>query len=192
MSDTECDYDFPISCLPPTCHTLELRGFTTFSRQFPETLHTLEIHLNGYSKSFEYFWDRFITPLDNLYVLKIYVAMTTHTIDFSYLEFLRHLHTLKLFKEFSGCKFIFNELPPSMLYVSLSCPDLPSTTKNAVVLRSVGNKTLESMNHIFDLDFRFESESDSDHDNDFDSNFDSNSESDSDSDSDSDYAYIYN
>ncbi|GMF03464.1 unnamed protein product [Ambrosiozyma monospora] len=36
---------FPISYLPPKCFTLQLDAFTTLSRQFPETLHTLDITL---------------------------------------------------------------------------------------------------------------------------------------------------
>ncbi|GME77382.1 unnamed protein product [Ambrosiozyma monospora] len=109
---------FPISCLPPACHALELGRFTTLDRQFPETLIDLRISLNEYTKSFEYFWDRFITPLNNLHFLEIGIPNTTYTIDFSYLQFPDKLHTLIL-KVAVGTRLFFNELPPSMIWLTL-------------------------------------------------------------------------
>ncbi|GME91282.1 unnamed protein product [Ambrosiozyma monospora] len=113
--------DFPISCLPPTCHALELKRFITLSGQFPETLNKLRISLSEYTKSFEYFWDRFITPLNNLYFLNIIIPGRIHTIDFSYLQFPDRLHTLELETGDAGSRLFLNELPPSIICVSLRC-----------------------------------------------------------------------
>ncbi|GME82048.1 unnamed protein product [Ambrosiozyma monospora] len=101
-----------------------LPEFDALSGQFPETLNTLQISLDEYAKSFEYFWDRFITPLNSLYCLKICIAEKTDIIDFSYLQFPDHLHTLELHKYGGKCKFIFKELPPSMIYVDISVGSL--------------------------------------------------------------------
>ncbi|GME79989.1 unnamed protein product [Ambrosiozyma monospora] len=143
-------FSFPISYLPPACHTLQLCAFTTFSGQFSDTLNSLKIELNGYGKSFEYFWDRFISPLYNLHCLNIYIADTTEIVDFSYLDFPYQLHTLALVKKKGECKFIFNELPPSMSYILLSCPDMEHR-KNVVVFQNVVDETFES---IFDFHFK--------------------------------------
>ncbi|GMF05199.1 unnamed protein product [Ambrosiozyma monospora] len=90
-------HGFEISNLAPPCSRLLFSGFKTLFGQFPGTLNTLKINLNGYYKSFEQFWERFITPLNNLYRLKIQIAKTTHTIDFSHLHFPQHLHILELY-----------------------------------------------------------------------------------------------
>ncbi|GME91014.1 unnamed protein product [Ambrosiozyma monospora] len=138
----------PFSYLPPSCLRLKLENYTFLKRPFPETLNTLEIDLSHFTKSFEYFWDQFITPLNNLYCLKIRsigsITKDTETIDFSFLQFPDRLHTLELEKtDGRGCKFIFNELPPSMIYVSVSCME---STENAVVfhVESVDDESLKS------------------------------------------------
>ncbi|GME90671.1 unnamed protein product [Ambrosiozyma monospora] len=105
------NFDLPIYYLPPSCLILQLHAFTTLSERFSETLSTLDIMLHGYTKSFEYFWDRFITPLNNLCCLNLTLADTTEVIDFSSLEFPVHLHTLEFHKYAGKCKFIFGELP---------------------------------------------------------------------------------
>ncbi|GME77373.1 unnamed protein product [Ambrosiozyma monospora] len=141
------DYDteFPLSCLPPTCDLLKLDGFTSLSGKFSKDLNTLKIGLKGYPKSFEYFWDQFITPLNNLYCLKIDInESSTQAIDFSYLQFPDHLHTLVLhFK--AGCTLIFNELPPSMEYVFLECTAMmPSHETNSVVFQNIDVETIKN------------------------------------------------
>ncbi|GME80335.1 unnamed protein product [Ambrosiozyma monospora] len=149
--DSSCEIDFPLSCLPPTCVSLQLGGFIALSGQFPETLNTLEIYLHDYSKSFDYFWDRFITPLNNLYCLKIYIPEITETIDFSFLQFPDRIHTFELVRSYGGvCKFIFNELPPSMIFVSLRC--MASSERNYVVFHNVDDETLKSMKNKFVFD----------------------------------------
>ncbi|GME75301.1 unnamed protein product [Ambrosiozyma monospora] len=147
-------FDFPIKYLPPTCHMLQLSAFSTLSGQFSETIKTLDVELLGYTKSFEYFWDRFITPLNNLYCLKITLSKTTETIDFSYLQFPEHLHTLELFRGYGDCKFIFNELPQSMIYVLLDFPEMQPTEKS-VVFQNVDDESFESMkNDVFVFRFK--------------------------------------
>ncbi|GMG19633.1 unnamed protein product [Ambrosiozyma monospora] len=142
--------DFSLSLLP-SCQRLQFEAYTTLSGQFPETLETLEVNLKKYGKSFEHFWDEYITPLKSLYCLKLSIGGETREIDFTNLLFPPNLYSLQLVKDSGKCDFVFDQLPALLMEALISCPDSPNDDKSVIKFLNVDTDRFKIVKDIFYL-----------------------------------------
>ncbi|GME75417.1 unnamed protein product [Ambrosiozyma monospora] len=105
-----------LSNLPP-CLSFYSYQFPKFlTGQFPSCLESLDISLFEYNESFESFWKRFISPLENICSLKVTISQREQ-IDFRGLEFPPHLHTVEIGNHIgrAPCHLNFDQLPDSII-----------------------------------------------------------------------------
>ncbi|GME82503.1 unnamed protein product [Ambrosiozyma monospora] len=113
--------NFDLSSLPSSLNIVLDNPFLTFAGEFSSRLEFLDIELFQYEESFENFWKRYISPLENLVHFQT-VADGFKVIDFRELKFPPCIHTIKInFQNTGPIPLKFDELPDSLNEFSLNC-----------------------------------------------------------------------